>query len=161
MFVVVPVSISGTDVCRTVQVVSWSLHPACRLSECPFSILSISCLSGAVPLWKSYPWHREIPKQVSSPEPSKAVDRWKAVELNPLFIRVQLLYDFALWRLLISPGSCFSVNRREGFCAVSLLCLQKDQAETSWGCWGDGVVSITTAEPKQWGEQSGHLELQL
>lgn len=74
--------IAGTNVCRTVQLVSCSLDPACRLSVWPVRILSTSCLSGC---WSSvaHPsaprkWchqHRGIPKQVFSPEPPKPMDR--------------------------------------------------------------------------------------
>ena len=139
--------------------------PVC-LVGCPPWLTPVpleNCATGTEILQNRYP-AQSLQKQWTT-----VGDYWKETELKPLFTRVQLLCDFAPWRLLDGPGFCFSMNRTARFwagAAVSLLCASKGTSrEQPWGCWkwcwGDGMASVTTAELKQRGKQSRHLKLQL
>lgn len=111
-----------------------SQYPTYRLSVWPFGILSTSCLSDCLSSMahpivpRKSATHTEISQNSLLKQWTPAWDCWKETEFKALFTRVQLLCNFAPWRLLISPGSCFSMDRRGRFwfgAAVSLLCFSK------------------------------------
>lgn len=160
----VPIFSAGPNVCRTVHL-SCSLDPTCRLSVWPFRILSPSCLSGCLssvahPSASGRSGHRQrdIPKQVSSPEPPKAMDHCGGL-LKRNRIKNHFSLEYSLCVILpcegclsaLAPASPWTGGRDFGLelwfrCSVPPKGAGREQPWGCWKwCWGDGMASVTTA----------------